>query len=186
MLVSLLLRDYGTAAQREKAAAEMRFDSYCCQCYAERSRWTLTEPSDKRRINSDSGRSSGGSEMKVCHYNNYQAGVIVGDKVFNIGEALIKAGLVRNGYSMLEIIDVLANDSRAMDIARNAAQGSGGLALSSVKLLAPITNPGSLWAAAANYRAHQKEMIERMGSADRATKSDDELMAEFFLKPTSS
>jgi 2-keto-4-pentenoate hydratase/2-oxohepta-3-ene-1,7-dioic acid hydratase in catechol pathway len=124
--------------------------------------------------------------MRVCHYNNNQAGVVIGDKVFNIGEALIKAGLARNGYSMLEIIDVLANDSRAMEIARNAAQGSGGLALSSVKLLAPITNPGSLWAAAANYRAHQKEMIERMGSADRATKSDDELMAEFFLKPTSS
>jgi 2-keto-4-pentenoate hydratase/2-oxohepta-3-ene-1,7-dioic acid hydratase in catechol pathway len=124
--------------------------------------------------------------MRVCHYNNNQAGVVIGDKVFNIGEALIKAGLARNGYSMLEIIDVLANDSRAMEIARNAAHRADGLALSSVKLLAPITNPGSLWAAAANYRAHQKEMIERMGSADRATKSDDELMAEFFLKPTSS
>ena len=124
--------------------------------------------------------------MKVCHYNNNQAGVIVDDQVFNIGEALIQTGLARNGYSMLEIIDVLANNSGAMDIARNAGQGNGGVALSSVKLLAPITNPGSLWAAAANYRAHQKEMIERMGSADRATKSDDELMAEFFLKPTSS
>ena len=61
-----------------------------------------------------------------------------------------------------------------------------GIPLNSVKLLAPITNPGSLWAAAANYRAHQKEMIERMGSADRVTKSKDELMAEFFLKTTSS
>jgi 2-keto-4-pentenoate hydratase/2-oxohepta-3-ene-1,7-dioic acid hydratase in catechol pathway len=124
--------------------------------------------------------------MKICHYGNNQAGVIIEDKVYNIGDALIKAGLARSGYTMLEIIDVLANNTKAMEIARDAAQGQSALPLSSVKLLAPITNPGSLWAAAANYRAHQKEMIERMGSADRVTKSKDELMAEFFLKTTSS
>jgi 2-keto-4-pentenoate hydratase/2-oxohepta-3-ene-1,7-dioic acid hydratase in catechol pathway len=124
--------------------------------------------------------------MKICHYGNNQAGVIIEDKVYNIGDALIKAGLARSGYTMLEILDVLANNTKAMEIARDAAQGQSALPLSSVKLLAPITNPGSLWAAAANYRAHQKEMIERMGSADRVTKSKDELMAEFFLKTTSS
>ena len=121
--------------------------------------------------------------MKICHYDNNQAGVIVEDKVYNIGDALIKAGLARNGYT---IIDALANDSKAMQLARDASQDAAGIPLNSVKLLAPITNPGSLWAAAANYRAHQKEMIERMGSADRVTKSKDELMAEFFLKTTSS
>ena len=124
--------------------------------------------------------------MKICHYNNKQAGVVVGDQVYNIGDALIKAGLARQGYTMLEILDALVNHPAAMQIARDAAQGSGSMPLSSVKLLAPITNPGSLWAAAANYRAHQKEMIERMGSDDRITKSKDELMAEFFLKTTSS
>jgi 2-keto-4-pentenoate hydratase/2-oxohepta-3-ene-1,7-dioic acid hydratase in catechol pathway len=124
--------------------------------------------------------------MKICHYNNNQAGVVVGDKVFDIGDALIKAGLARQGYTMLEIIDALANNPAAMQIARGASQGAGGIALSAVKLLAPITNPGSLWAAAANYRAHQQEMITRMGSADRVTKTKDELMAEFFLKTTSS
>jgi 2-keto-4-pentenoate hydratase/2-oxohepta-3-ene-1,7-dioic acid hydratase in catechol pathway len=124
--------------------------------------------------------------MKICHYDNNQAGVIVEDKVYNIGDALMKAGLARNGYTMVEIIDALANDSKAMQLARDASQDAAGIPLNSVKLLAPITNPGSLWAAAANYRAHQKEMIERMGSADRVTKTKDELMAEFFLKTTSS
>jgi 2-keto-4-pentenoate hydratase/2-oxohepta-3-ene-1,7-dioic acid hydratase in catechol pathway len=124
--------------------------------------------------------------MKICHYNNKQAGVVVGDQVYNIGDNLIKAGLARQGYTMLEIIDALVNNPAAMQVARDAAQGSGSIPLSSVKLLAPIQNPGSLWAAAANYRAHQKEMIERMGSDDRVTKSKDELMAEFFLKTTSS
>jgi 2-keto-4-pentenoate hydratase/2-oxohepta-3-ene-1,7-dioic acid hydratase in catechol pathway len=124
--------------------------------------------------------------MKICHYNNNQAGVVEGDKVYNIGDALIKAGLARQGYTMLEVIDALANNPAALQIARDASQRGDSVALGSVKLLAPITNPGSLWAAAANYRAHQAEMITRVGSADRVTKSKDELMAEFFLKTTSS
>jgi len=124
--------------------------------------------------------------MKICHYNNNQAGVVVGDQVHNIGDALIKAGLARQGYTMLEIVDALVNNPAAMQIARDAAQGSGAVALSSVKLLAPIQNPGSLWAAAANYYAHRAEMVERMGSADRPVIDKDDLMAEFFLKTTSS
>ncbi len=124
--------------------------------------------------------------MKICHYNNNQAGVVVGDQVYNIGDALIKAGLARQGYTMLEIIDALANNPAAMQIARDAAQGGGAMALSSVKLRAPITNPGSLWAAAANYYAHRAEMVDRMGSANKAIVNKDDLMAEFFLKTTSS
>jgi 2-keto-4-pentenoate hydratase/2-oxohepta-3-ene-1,7-dioic acid hydratase in catechol pathway len=126
------------------------------------------------------------AEMKICHYNNNQAGVIVGDSVYNIGDALIKAGLSRNGYTMLEIVDALANHPQAMQIAHDASRGAGSVPLSSVRLLAPISNPGSLWAAAANYRAHQEEMKTRMGNAGRESKSKDELMAEFFLKTTSS
>jgi 2-keto-4-pentenoate hydratase/2-oxohepta-3-ene-1,7-dioic acid hydratase in catechol pathway len=125
--------------------------------------------------------------MKICHYNNHQAGVVVGDKVINFGDNLIKAGLARQGYTMLEIIDALANNPAAMQIARDATQSSsGGLDLKSVKLLAPIQNPGSLWAAAANYYAHRAEMVDRMGSANKEIKNKDDLMAEFFLKTTSS
>jgi 2-keto-4-pentenoate hydratase/2-oxohepta-3-ene-1,7-dioic acid hydratase in catechol pathway len=124
--------------------------------------------------------------MKVCHYNNHQAGVVVGNKVINIGDSLIQAGLARQGYTMLEIIDALANNRAALQIARDAENSSGGEDLLSVNLLAPITNPGSLWAAAANYYAHRAEMVDRMGSANKEIKNKDDLMAEFFLKPTSS
>lgn len=124
--------------------------------------------------------------MKICHYNSSQAGVVVDDKVYPIGDALVKAGHVRNGYTMLEVIDALANNPAAMQCARDAAKSGSSVPLSSVKLLAPITNPGSLWAAAANYRAHQQEMRARVSGLDRAAKSKDELMAEFFLKTTSS
>jgi 2-keto-4-pentenoate hydratase/2-oxohepta-3-ene-1,7-dioic acid hydratase in catechol pathway len=124
--------------------------------------------------------------MKICHYNNNQAGVVVNDKVINFGDALIKAGLARQGYTMLEIIDALANNAAATQIARDAANSSGGADLSSVKLLAPIQNPGTLWAAAANYYAHRAEMVERMGSANKQIVNKDDLMAEFFIKTSSS
>jgi 2-keto-4-pentenoate hydratase/2-oxohepta-3-ene-1,7-dioic acid hydratase in catechol pathway len=124
--------------------------------------------------------------MKICHYNASQVGAVVGDRVYSIGEALVKAGHLKSGYTMLEVIDVLANQPAAMQCARDSLQAGSPASLSSVKLLAPIFNPPSLWAAAANYKAHQEEMRGRMGSLDRSQLSKDELMAEFFLKPTSS
>ncbi len=87
---------------------------------------------------------------------------------------------------MLEVIDALANQPAAMQWARDSLKAGSPVPLSSVKLLASIFNPPSLWAAAANYKAHQQEMRGRMGSGDRSALSKDELMAEFFLKPTSS
>jgi len=124
--------------------------------------------------------------MKICHYNSNQAGAVVGDRVYPIGEALVKAGHLRTGYTMLDVIDALANQPAAMQCARDSLQAGSPVPLSSVKLLAPIFNPPSLWAAAANYKAHQEEMRGRMGSSDRSQLSKDELMAEFFLKPSSS
>src|SRR5207249_3228127 len=58
--------------------------------------------------------------------------------------------------------------------------------LGSVTLRAPIENPPSIWAAAANYRAHAAEMLAASGGPDRSRLGKDELMAEFFLKPSSS
>lgn len=124
--------------------------------------------------------------MKICHYNSNEAGVVVGDKVYPIGDALVQAGHVRSGYTMLEVIDALANNPAAMQRTRDASTRGSPLPLGAVKLLAPILNPPSLWAAAANYKAHQEEMRGKMGSADRSQLGKDDLMAEFFLKPTSS
>ncbi len=124
--------------------------------------------------------------MKICHYNSNQAGAVVGDQVYPIGDAVLKAGHLRERYTMLEVIEVLATEPAAMQCARDALKTSSPVPLSSVKLLAPILNPPSLWAAAANYKAHQEEMRGRVGGSDRSQLSKDDLMAEFFLKPTSS
>ncbi len=124
--------------------------------------------------------------MKICHYNENQAGAVIGERVHPIGAALVAAGHLRPGYSMLEVIDALANRPGAMQCARDALRSSASVPLGSVRLLAPILNPPSLWAAAANYKAHQAEMLAKSGGADRSQLGKDDLMAEFFLKPTSS
>jgi len=124
--------------------------------------------------------------MKLCHYNDGLAGAVVGDRLYPIGDALEKAGHLKPGYTMLEAIERLANEPAAMKCARFAVQTGSSAPLASVRLLAPILNPPAIWAAAANYKAHQAEMREKMGSSDRSTLSKDELMAEFFLKPASS
>ncbi len=124
--------------------------------------------------------------MKICHYNDNQAGAVIGERVHPIGAALVAAGHLKPGYSMLEVIDALANRPGAMQCARDALRSSASVPLGSVRLLAPILNPPSLWAAAANYKAHQAEMLAKSGGADRSQLGKDDLMAEFFLKPTSS
>lgn len=129
--------------------------------------------------------------MKICCFsgpraNDRQVGIVQDDRIVPVGAALIQAGFARTGYTMAEIIDALANQSGAMDCMRDWIARGGGLPLDAVRLRAPIDNPPAIWAAAANYRAHQEEMKERVGSYDRSALSKDDLMAEFFLKPASS
>jgi 2-keto-4-pentenoate hydratase/2-oxohepta-3-ene-1,7-dioic acid hydratase in catechol pathway len=123
--------------------------------------------------------------MKICHYKEQEAGAVVDDRVYPIGAALVAADHLREGYTMQEVIEALANEPAAMRCAREALKGRS-VPLTTVKLLAPIENPPSIWAAAANYKAHQAEMKAASGGPDRAELSKDELMAEFFLKPSSS
>jgi 2-keto-4-pentenoate hydratase/2-oxohepta-3-ene-1,7-dioic acid hydratase in catechol pathway len=111
--------------------------------------------------------------------------LIDGASIYPIGDALAAIGAARPGASMAEIIDVLANKPAAAE-GLKAARTAKPVALASAKLRAPIINPPAIWAAAANYRAHQAEMVERVGSYDRSAMASDDLMAELFMKPASS
>ena len=123
--------------------------------------------------------------MKLCQYDEHQAGAVRGDRVFPVGASLVAAGHLRRGYTMQEVIEALAGRPEAMDCARAALDGRS-IPLERVKLLAPIENPPSIWAAAANYKAHAAEMLAASGGPDRSRLGKDDLMAEFFLKPSSS
>src|SRR5439155_1513290 len=124
--------------------------------------------------------------MKICHYNEGLAGAVVGEKLYPIGDALMKAGHLKPGYTMLEVIERLANEPAAMKLARFATQTGSFLPLVQARLLAPLLDPPATWAEASYYKAQQSEMREKLVSSYRSTLSKDALMAEFFFKPSSS
>ena len=123
--------------------------------------------------------------MKICCYDDGIPGLIEGGSIYPLRDALASAGAARAGATMAEIVDALANHPDAAAGLAAARKGKA-VALASARLQAPIDNPPALWAAAANYGAHQAEMKERVGAYDRTQFSPDELMAEVFLKPASS
>ena len=124
--------------------------------------------------------------MNICCYDDGLAGLIEGDSIYPLGDALTAAGATRAGATMAEVIDALANHPAAGAVLDSARRGKP-VALALARLRAPIDNPPAIWAAAANYRAHQAEMKERVGSNyERMQLSADDLMAEVFLKPASS
>jgi len=123
--------------------------------------------------------------MKICSYNDGAPGLLEGGSIYPLRDALASAGAARAGASMAEVVNALANHPSAAAALATARIGKP-IALTSARLLAPVDNPPAIWAAAANYRAHQAEMKERVGAYDRTQFSPDDLMAEVFLKPVSS
>ncbi len=123
--------------------------------------------------------------MKICRYNEGLPGLVEGDIIYPLADALVATGAARAGASMAEVVQALANHSAAQDVIGRARRGTP-VPVDSVRLLAPIDNPPAIWAAAANYRSHQAEMTERVGAYDRSQFSPDDLMAEVFLKPSSA
>jgi 2-keto-4-pentenoate hydratase/2-oxohepta-3-ene-1,7-dioic acid hydratase in catechol pathway len=86
------------------------------------------------------------------------AAIIVGDRIIDLAAATGRDA-DRSMLSILESWD--ANLARLDDLATKAA--SVGTPLASAKLLAPITNPGGIFCAGANYSDHSAEMAARSG-----------------------
>ena len=124
--------------------------------------------------------------MKLCRYNEGAIGLVEGDLIYPLGDALAATDAVRAGATMTEIVEALANHPGATAAGLAAARRATPLALAAATLRAPTIDPPAIWAAAANYRAHQAEMKVRVNAYDRSQFSADDLMAEVFLKPSSS
>ena len=50
--------------------------------------------------------------MKICHYNEGLAGAVVGEKLYPIGDVLMKAGHLKPGHTMLEVSDSRTSPQR--------------------------------------------------------------------------
>ncbi len=85
------------------------------------------------------------------------AAIIVGDRVIDIAAA---TGREEDRSVLTLMSGWVANLARLDEL---AAKAGAGVPLSSVKLLAPITNPGGIFCAGANYGDHSAEMAARSG-----------------------
>src|SRR5437667_11619122 len=106
--------------------------------------------------------------MKLCQYDEHQAGAVRGERVFPVGAALVAAGHLRRGYSMQEVIEALANRPQGMECVREAEDEQKSVPLRPVRPLAPIAHPPSIWAAAANYKARAAELLAAAVGAGRS------------------
>jgi 2-keto-4-pentenoate hydratase/2-oxohepta-3-ene-1,7-dioic acid hydratase in catechol pathway len=98
-----------------------------------------------------------------------RAGVVIDERVIEVSAALARAGaksLAPAGASVLGVLQRWAEiHPRLKDIARATRRGDlvhEALALSSVRLLAPILYPGTVFCAGANYRDHVLEMTKAL------------------------
>lgn len=128
------------------------------------------------------------TEYRLVSYSDgaqgARAGALIGDRVIPVA-ALLKDAAGIDGGSVLEL---LRSWDAVHPLLHKAAQAVGpndGVALSSVKLLAPILYPGALYCAGANYWDHLEEMAEIAkrvtGKAPAMTKAKDPY---FFMKTT--
>jgi len=51
--------------------------------------------------------------MKLCQYDEHEAGAVRADRVFPVGASLVAAGHLRRGYTMQEVIEALAKRHEA-------------------------------------------------------------------------
>lgn len=97
--------------------------------------------------------------MKICRFDNGRLGLIDGDEVLDVTEALSVLPTVSYPYPKHDAL-VAGFDNvkvRIDELAKDAPR----LALASVKLELPIANPGKIVAAPVNYKKHLEEVREQ-------------------------
>ena len=86
--------------------------------------------------------------MKLALYDDYQLGVINGDRIVNAMSA-VEGMSFRRPQDMME--EVIINWSEMRPRIESAVDGQGGVPLDSVRLRAPVPRPPKLICAAVNY-----------------------------------
>jgi len=93
--------------------------------------------------------------MRLCRFNSNRLGVVQGDQVFDVTEALDVLPSV--SYPLPQVDPLIANLDRVRARIDELLPAASSCALADVTLLSPVANPGKLVAAPVNYRKHLEE-----------------------------
>jgi len=119
--------------------------------------------------------------MKLAVFNDYQAGIVEDELIYDITAAIPGAGRELD-WPPVFMTRAIANWDALLPEVRLARRGAAGTPLSSVRLLPPNPCPLQLIAAPANYRKH----IAEMGSMAVTKKGRSAREQGFFMKSTAS
>jgi 2-keto-4-pentenoate hydratase/2-oxohepta-3-ene-1,7-dioic acid hydratase in catechol pathway len=115
--------------------------------------------------------------VKLCYFNDYRLGVIKGDNVVDVTDAV--KDLPHRDTKDLIVSLIASWDSHKSKVERAAADGKG-VALSGVRLRAPVPRPGNIDCMAVNYMEDgtlpEKPAINAFHKASTAVIGDGDTM----------
>jgi len=121
--------------------------------------------------------------MKICRFDGNRIGVVRGDLVHDVTPVLDELGAFR--YPLPRFDPFIARLDTLKGKLEAAANTSKGVDISSVRLLAPVANPGKIIAAPVNYTKHLQEALADKGIHHGNLVSEIH-KAGMFLKATSA
>ena len=99
--------------------------------------------------------------MRLCRFDDNRLGVVVGDQVRDVTEALGKLPPIR--YPAPPHDALIASLEAMRPEVERLSREARALPLAGVKLLSPVANPGKIIAAPVNYRKHLEEALADKG-----------------------
>jgi 2-keto-4-pentenoate hydratase/2-oxohepta-3-ene-1,7-dioic acid hydratase in catechol pathway len=96
--------------------------------------------------------------MKICRFNESRLGVVEGDVVRDVTEALDALPALRYPFPSHDVL--IANLAEIRKAAAELAPRARTIPLADVALRTPVANPGKIIAAPVNYKKHLKEVLD--------------------------
>jgi 2-keto-4-pentenoate hydratase/2-oxohepta-3-ene-1,7-dioic acid hydratase in catechol pathway len=120
--------------------------------------------------------------MRVARLKSSDLAIVRGDTLIPVGEALVRAGVLR-GPSMLDFIaNYAAIEPRLGDLIQRGQT----VPLDFDALAVPVDRPSKIWAAASNYRRGSAAAGDQVGRGEAPTASAEAILETAFLKPPSA
>ena len=90
--------------------------------------------------------------MKICRFDDNQLGIIQGDRVLNVSQALVVLPSLNWPYPHGD--QLISNLDAVMSVIRDIRDTAPSKPVSEVKLLSPVANPMNIVGAPINYQKH--------------------------------
>ena len=121
--------------------------------------------------------------MRICRFNHDRVGLVTGDGVYDVTNALSKLPAVSYPFPRHDAL--IAHLAELQPEMERLTKGHRPTPIDKVKLLSPVANPGKIIAAPVNYKKHLEEALADKG-IHHGNLIQEIHKAGMFLKATSA